>query len=380
MSNQEVKELLTKYQTGALSDQEKVALDTWYLNEFKKDKSTLTESELEDIAQQLKSKLPLKYPRSVNRRLWPQIAAAASILFICASIIYLFVYNNNENINSDNNISQNIIKPGKNKATLVLANGEKILLSSEQDGHLTNQQGVNISKTEDGKVIYTVSSIESDANTPVQHNTMVTANGEQYQLVLPDGTHVWLNAASSLTFPTQFKGNSRTVELNGEAYFEVAHNPNSPFKVLTKNQEIEVLGTHFNVNSYENESSTKTTLLEGKVKINPKGLTHPVILKPGEQAKLSANSLKIVQVDVAHCTAWKNGQFRFNGEHIGNVMRQLSRWYDIDVVFQGEVTNETFYGRVSRNMNLNEVLSVLERSKKVSFNFNGRRVIVSSKS
>ena len=313
MNKQQVKELLAKHQTGALSDEEKAALDTWYINESKKSKPKLTENEISTISQRLKSQLPLSYSTNQPRRLWQRIAAA-SILLLGSSLLYVLLVDKKENIDPKNLIAENQITPAKNSATLLLSNGQKIVLSDQQTGHLTDQLGVTISKTQDGKLIYSVNPFQGEQFALIAYNTLSTSKAEQYQLLLPDSSRVWLNAASSLTFPTRFKGNSRTVELTGEAYFEVAHHKNVPFRVITKEQEIEVLGTHFNVNSYDNENSVKTTLLEGKVKVNPRGLTPAVVLKPGEQAKLTAEQLNISQVDVAHATAWKDGLFRFNGE------------------------------------------------------------------
>lgn len=271
--------------------------------------------------------------------------------------------------------SKNVdIKPGGDRAILTLANGQQIVLDSASDGNLTEQGGVKVIKI-GGQLAYDV----TVPSTQVFYNTISTPRGGQYQLVLGDGSKVWLNAASSLRFPSAFIGKERTVELTGEGYFEIAHNPEMPFIVKVKEMNVAVLGTHFNINSYEDESSVKTTLLEGRVKVQEK--EKQLYLNPGQQAVLNPNDggLKVVySVDVEEVVAWKNGQFMFNSADIAAVMRQVSRWYDVEVVFKGNL-NETVSGELPRSENVSQLLKLLELTGKLNFEIDGKRIIVKPK-
>ncbi|MCR8556934.1 FecR domain-containing protein [Mucilaginibacter sp. BJC16-A38] len=295
---------------------------------------------------------------SRTRHLWPRIAAAASIIFILSFGGYLLVHRQQ----ATQTLAKIDIKPGHQQATLMLANGQKIVLTQGLKGRLAVQNQTVINATQN--------TITYDAKSADQfsYNTLTTARGEQspYPLVLADGTKVWLNAESSITFPTAFNGRERIVKLTGEAYFEVAHNAKQPFKVQTEKQTIEDIGTSFNVNAYADEASTRTTLVEGSVKVNGK------VLIPGQQS----DGITIKQVNPNNSIAWKNGEFRFDGNNIQTVMRQLARWYDIDVSYQGEITKEVFYAKLSRQRNISAALSVLERTKGIHFKIEGRRITV----
>ncbi|RZJ76387.1 MAG: FecR family protein, partial [Flavobacterium sp.] len=274
---------------------------------------------------------------------------------------------------------KNTIVPGSNNAVLTLANGNQISLNDKENGILASQSGVIITKNKDGQLQY---QIKADA--PAGINTISTPRGGQYQLILVDGTKVWLNAASSITFPTQFNGSERKVEIIGEAYFEVAKNAKKPFKVKSKNQIIEVLGTHFNVNTYDDEAADKTTLLEGSVSVNKiangKVQTNTSkILKPGQQSTVSANQSQILvaTADEDEAIAWKNGYFKFNKADIQSIMRQVSRWYNVDVEFKGEMNKDLFVGKINRSEHVEEVLNILERSK-INVAIKGRTIIISN--
>jgi ferric-dicitrate binding protein FerR (iron transport regulator) len=206
-------------------------------------------------------------------------------------------------------------------------------------------------------------------------NTIQTPRGGQYQVILPDGTKVWLNAASSLTYPTAFTGGDRAVQLRGEAYFEVAGNKEKPFKVMVGNMQVNVLGTHFNVMAYEDENAIQTTLLEGAVQVTNGGVSH--LLKPGQEGRLdrSSDAFRLLDVDADEAVAWKNGVFQFGGISIETVMRQIVRWYDVDVEYQGR-TNEHFRGTISRSANASEVFKMLELTGAVHFTIDGKKVIV----
>ncbi len=256
---------------------------------------------------------------------------------------------------------KNDVAPGGNKATLQLADGSTIILDSSNNGNIANQGQTKIIKI-DGQLAYNADGSSKE----ILYNTISTPRGGQYQLILADGSKVWLNAASSLHFPTSFIGKERKVTLTGEGYFEVAKNADMPFKVeIAGKGEVEVLGTHFNVNAYEDEATVKTTLLEGAIKVY-KG-TSQQLLNPGEQAVFNSalNADKITlnrNVDVAQVVAWKNGYFQFDNVNIQNIMRQMTRWYDVEVVYSGNVPVGHYVGKPSRNLNLSQILKIIEYS------------------
>lgn len=271
--------------------------------------------------------------------------------------------------------------PGGNKAVLTLADGSVVVLDAAQNGVLSQQGATSVQKTDDGKIAY--NSRES-GNDEVLYNTISTPKGGQYQMTLADGSKVWLNAASSLRFPVAFTGKERVVELTGEAYFEVAKNKSKPFKVNVAGvSEIEVLGTHFNINAYTDEAAVTTTLLEGKVKVSGTGnkAGNALLLAPGEQSQFYTNGelTKNNTADVEAVTAWKNGKFNFGEEaSIEMVMRQITRWYDLEVEYKGEVKG-SIGGSISRNVNASKVLEMLEMTGAVKFKMEGKKVIVMPK-
>jgi transmembrane sensor len=263
------------------------------------------------------------------------------------------------------------VSPGGDKATLTLADGSTIALDDAQNGTLAQQGGSKIIKL-DGKISYDPANRNFKE---IVYNTISTPKGGQYQLELPDGSKVWINAASSIHFPTSFTGKERRVEIEGEAYFEVAKNPNMPFIVTVNDAEVQVLGTHFNVNAYSDEDNVKTTLLEGSVKF-----VHGVntnMLTPGQQTQLETNGMiKVVSnVDVDEVVAWKNGMFDFKNAGIETVMRQLSRWYDVEIEYSGK-TDDLFFADMRRNIKLSDALKALELTGKVKFDIQGKKIIV----
>ncbi|NRF40162.1 FecR family protein [Pedobacter foliorum] len=267
--------------------------------------------------------------------------------------------------------------PGKNKAVLTLSNGNEVILDDTQSGRIANQGGVVISKLNDGQIAYSSAhSGQKSTSSADQLNTLTIPKGGQYQLTLPDGTLVYLNSASSLTYPTKFAGTDRKVTLSGEAYFEVAKNPKMPFIINVNNkQEIQVLGTHFNVEAYTDERVINTTLLEGSVKILYKN--KQAILKPGQVAINSMGTdLDIKPADIDEAMAWKNGLFIFNNENITTVMKKISRWYDVEVVFKGNMENVNFLGNYSRTKSLASLLKNIELMENVNISIEGRRITV----
>lgn len=264
------------------------------------------------------------------------------------------------------------VAPGSDKAILTLADGRKLLLNASATGKLADQGGAAINKTAEGMLVYETELMA--AGTKAVNNTVTVPRGGKWALTLSDGTKVWLNSASSITYPTTFDGPDRHVSITGEAYFEVAHNAKKPFKVSFNDQLVEVLGTHFNINAYDDEPSNQTTLIQGSVSIS-KG-KNTVILKPGEQASVTKNVIEVVKdADIERTLAWREGLFLFDRTELQNAMREISRWYDIDVVYQGDVKNDVFNGRISRHNKLSQILKVLELGD-VHFRVDGKKVIV----
>lgn len=311
-----------------------------------------------------------------KRKVFPFVRIAAAACFIglltLASIL-LFRSNPKKEIaetKSSNNVYKNDVLPGGDKAILKLADGSTIVLDEALNGALAKQGNTKVIKL-NGKLNYNASTGANE----VLYNTISTPRGGKYQIELPDGSQVWLNAASSLHFPTAFVGKERRVEITGEAYFEVAKNKAMPFIVSVNGAQVLVLGTHFNVMAYSDEASVKTTLLEGAVKFVKGNVTN--ILKPGQQSQLlkSGQVKVVVEVDVDEVVAWKNGMFNFQGEDIGTVVRQLARWYNVDVVYDRTI-DDLFYAKIPRSTKLSEVLRLLELTGKVHFEINGRKVTV----
>ncbi|WP_276500107.1 FecR family protein [Terrimonas pollutisoli] len=321
-------------------------------------------------------KAPVR-PISFFRRY--RMIAAAVIIIIAGAGLYLLLTNRTNDRRDIAKTIQNDVPPGSNKAVLTLADGSTIILDSAADGQLAQQGNAKISKTNEGQLAYNL--INEKPTTEVLYNTLATPRGGQYRLVLPDESKVWLNAASSIRYPTVFTGKERVVEITGEAYFEVEKNEKLPFivKIISPsgdNGEVRVLGTHFNINAYDDESLVRTTLLEGSVLIKKDAAM--ALLKPGEQAQLNnGSSVKVVKnVDLEEVVAWKNREFNFNGADIYAVMRQLSRWYDVDVIYQNKKIDVQFFFEIPRSSKLSDVLRILELAGKIKFQIEGKRVIV----
>jgi len=371
MQPKDAKELLKKYREGTATDAEKELLGDWVL--FGKLKNLdLTDDQLEQELNLLDEGMGLR--RSKVTRLWPRIAAAASILLALSFGGYLLLHKTKETKQTQS-FAQNRfhdIVPGGNKAVLTLDGGRRIVLTDAKNGKLAEQGNTIINKTQNGQVVYTAGAAARRAES-LTYNTIETPRGGQYELTLSDGTKVWLNAASSIKYPAAFTGNSRQVEITGEAYFEVAHNAAKPFRVVSNGQTVEVLGTHFNVNTYKDEPATRTTLLEGSVKVSDGN--GGAIIKPGEQAILKGNAISVVKTDVDDVVAWKNGLTTFENADIYGVMRQVSRWYNVKVVFEGEIPARHFSGAVSRSAGIGDVLKILELSK-IHFRVDGKTITV----
>jgi transmembrane sensor len=379
-------EILKKYRLGNATSEEINFLEAYYnLFEFNDD---IVHSENEDEYSFVKNAIKKevdrdiiqyqkKLPGSGLRSIWVKVAAAATILVFFSVAGYFLIKDRNEKYQA----SRANIAPGGNKAMLTLSNGKKIMLDDVAKGEIAQQSGVSITKTASGQIVY--NAIANKNGTSIQNrgevlqNTFSTPKGGQYQIVLPDGTTVFLNAASSLIYPTSFHGTERVVTLTGEAYFEVAKNKDMPFRVKSGIQTVEVLGTHFNINAYTDESAIKTTLLEGSVKVS--SAINSSLIVPGEQSvvnKAGNGTISKHNVNLEKETAWKNGVFSFENDDLKSIMRQVARWYDVDVVYEGNLPDERYFGEISRKSNLSEVFKILELNN-IKFDVEGKTVKVS---
>jgi transmembrane sensor len=307
------------------------------------------------------------------------LGVAAAVILSLSVALLLMQRPANQQLNSyANKTKKHDIVPGGNKAYLTLANGLKIILNDAKNGQLATAPGIKVSKTKDGMLVYHytgANNTDVPQNT-IEYNTITTPRGGQYQIVFVDGTKVWLNAQSSLKFPTTFTGNRRRVELTGEAYFEVAKNKQMPFDVTAKGINVEVLGTHFNVSAYDDDDDIQTTLLEGSVKVHSHD--KQALLIPGQQASYGNNTdnLNIKEVNVEDAIAWKNGYFVFKNDNIYTIMKKVSRWYDVDIEYQGLPAKTSFGGTMSRFENVSELLKTLEMTGTTHFKIQERRITV----
>jgi transmembrane sensor len=389
--------LIAKYLRKELTEQEQDQLEQWLQADtrnqelFKKlTDQTIIDSELETFETNNKDKawknivkktgFKSTTRKSAASKPWP--AYAAAIVLLIALGVTLTRYRNTPGEQKMTVKPQQDLLPGSNKAVLTLADGSKVILDDAKRGKIANQQNVIITKDQSGELVYQAAETSQTEDLPPVEknvmNTLATPRGGQYQIVLPDGTRVWLNSASSLKYPTTFAGNERRVELNGEAYFEVSKDPSKPFYVKTATQTVTVLGTHFNINSYADEIAAKTTLLEGSVRItgNTNGATAK--LKPGEQAVNTITTIDVKEnADIDEAVSWKNGKFLFRNTDLHTIMRQLSRWYDVDVEYQGNVAQKHYRGRISRNVPVSEIFQILKTSG-INFTIDGRKIIVRS--
>ncbi|MBX2922251.1 MAG: FecR domain-containing protein [Chitinophagaceae bacterium] len=353
-----------------------------------KDGSTLSNEDLlryEELADRALERHKFISPEPVpfvpGRRRWYGWAAAAACILLLLSVRIYFGKQRNviPAIAEADAPAPSVILPGQNGALLTLADGSTIVLDSSGSAEkISGQNGADI-VIQQGKLAYMTAGEHIDQ---IAYNTLSTPKGRQYHIQLHDGTKVWLNAASSIHYPTVFTGQDRVVEVTGEAYFEVAKDPSHPFKVkLNQQAEIEVIGTHFNVNAYSNEPAITTTLLEGSVRFSIKndalGRKNKV-LRPGEQTKLNNETLELTtssDVETARVIAWKDGLFDFNDAGLREAMQQLERWYDIEVTYEKNIPDIRFFGKMTKNITLNDLLLILEKSK-VHFQIDGRKIIV----
>jgi transmembrane sensor len=391
LEKEDFHKLLDKYIAGEASHEEEQRLLNFY-GSFNNPAESGLGKDMNDLSNKIFEKISENispdegYPKSaINFYYLKSISIAAMILLTITTGIYFY---SNRTIQKEEQFVEisvkNDILPGNNKAILTLADGSKISLDDAANGLLASQGNIAITKTESGEIIYEENHISKLKNVSDQsvNNTIQTPKGGKYQVRLPDGSKVWLNSASTLSYPTAFTGTERKVKLSGEAYFEIASNKKIPFRVESDGQIIEVLGTHFNINSYDDEDFTKTTLLEGSVrvilnsKLNVLGKTR--MLKPGEQSltNSSQSGIRIENADTEKAIAWKNGYFKFNNTPIQQIMREVERWYDVELVYEGNMPTDEFTGFISNEVNISAVLKILEQSGGVKFSVKGKRIKV----
>lgn len=375
--------LIDKYLAGNASEEEEQLLYDFF-NSFQ---STQTWDEKElGIKQQLEDKMLQRLHLAVAQsnknneakvtRLFAfrNIAAAITLAMLTCTGLYYWLAKpvKQQAIANNKRYVIHDILPGENKATLTLANGAVIELNNAKLGVVDNKGNAVVKKVKEGQLVYEAG--QTAQSTQIAYNTISTPRGGQYQVILPDGSKVCLDAASSLKFPTAFTGNERNVELTGQAYFEVSKNADKPFKVKVNNLEVRVLGTHFNVMAYNTEDFIKTTLLEGSVRLLSGGVSS--MLKPGQQGSLGRDGhINVAEVNTQEAVAWKNGFFEFNRDNIHNIMNQVTRWYNVDVTYEGKIPDDEFVGKIERNVKLSQLLHILQLSH-VHFRVEGRNIIV----
>lgn len=298
---------------------------------------------------------------------WRRLAIAASVLLFLSTGAYFLLHKPQQAQQVAKNQKQDI-DPGSNKATLTLANGQKIYLSKNSKGQLAVQGQTQI-QTQNGVITY-----DGKNDTLVAYNTLTTKRKEEFSLVLSDGTEVMLDAASSITYPVAFNGRERRVKITGQAYFKVVHNDRKPFVVEAKGQNIRDIGTEFNINAYDDEPVTRTTLVSGSIAVAYNNETRTV--KPGQEADLANNKLSVRTGNIDEATAWKNHLFHFTGMSLQAVMRQFSRWYDVDVIYRGDIPDHAFAGEIPRDVKASEVFDALS-GYGLQFQIDGKQVIIS---
>lgn len=305
---------------------------------------------------------------------------AAALFLLCTSVGLVLYFFQSNNADSHAGSSTNLVKTeidkesDSNHVTLKLSNGKQLVLDQTVVGKVAEESNIVITKNNDGQLVYDVGKV--DVSSELAFNTINTPVGSHYQVILSDGTKVWLNAKSSLKFPAAFKGSQRQVELSGEGYFEVAHRKNQPFFLTAKGMTVQVLGTHFNVSAYYDDNKVTASLLEGAINASYK--TETFLLRPGQQALLRGNigTFNKQSFDTDEVMDWKNGYFIFRSEPIDEIMKKISRWYNIQVEYQGKSTKEAFGGKYLKSNSLKELLSSLELTGAVKFKVQGRRVTV----
>lgn len=394
MKKRQFIQILRKYGQGSATAEEQKFIESYY-NLFEgesRQESVLGKEVRERLKKDMLNEIWEKIVEEEERTIYhgkvkklfqpAKIAAVVLILLGIGSVIYII---GRQRFSHQKVVAENVeqrskdeIQPGGNKALLTLANGRTIILDSAINGPLTRQGNTNVVKINNGLLKYSKQlAVGSGSQLAMQYNTIATPRGGKYEVVLPDGSKAWLNAASSLRFPVAFTGKTRTITISGEVYFEIATQTQKPFIVKTDNMEVQVLGTHFDVNAYKDEKTIRTTLSEGSVRISDRG--DALILKPGDQVRLNreTGNMKAVPVNVEEAMAWKNDLFYFNNTNIKEIMKQVARWYDVKIEYKTpHLKDKNFSGIVSRYSEVNALLERLELTGTVHFKIEGRMIVV----
>ncbi|WP_158994114.1 FecR family protein [Mucilaginibacter sp. L196] len=375
MQVEKLQDLVKKYLNNTASIKERKLLSDWYNNQNNENTEWIAETDDEEDL--LKAEM-LNYIQQHTgsktgkvHRLWPRVAAAASIILFISLGAY-FVVHKNHSIQSTSENKIVDVGPGSNKATLK-TQGKEIILDNAKNGTIINHGNVSVNKKSGGEISY--AAIAEAENYKVVYDTITVPRGGTFNVTLSDGTKMWLNAATTVRYPEKFSGTERKVELlTGEAYFEVIHNAKMPFRVLCNDQLVEDIGTHFNIKAYKDELVVKTTLVEGRIKVSADGINK--VINPGQQTILTNNQINIVPVDVEEETAWKNGDFQFDNEDVRSVMKELARWYVVDIKYEGNFHNVHYSGLIPRSSNISAVLRMLKETGNTNFKLDGKTVIV----
>lgn len=382
MSKKYILELVEKITAGVATDEEIIRFNQWYQS-FQEAGSQWPESELGD-----KKRIESLLLRSIDQRintgpvnknttvfqLRRMAVAVLALILVGGGIYWYFVGQKYAGVPAELVIS-NDVEPGAEKAVLTLGDGSTIVLDEAHKGLIAREGDMAVQKTTDGSIVYLEGAHSTPEEGHVVFNTISTPRGGQYKVILPDQTTVWLNAASSIRFPTRFTGSSRPVEITGEVYFEVTHQDAQPFLVQSAGQTVKVLGTEFNVKAYGDEKVIRTTLVAGSIQVET--ASDQIKIEPGQQAVLhESTQLSVASVDTDQVTAWKNGIFQFWNTDLKEIMRQLSRWYDVEVVYLNERDDISFTGFISRDVTISNVLQMLEEAGNIKFGLEGREVMV----
>jgi len=378
MTEQEIKALIEQYISGRCSPEESAFLERWYADELQKRIAEIDRSDFHAVKDEIWGRIVDERTevakRNITWRVWAAVVAGLLIGFFA-----IYQTQQNEPIykvsEEKTAINTPQVLPGGNKAILTTGDGKQIVLTDEEDGVIEQGNGFVIRKEEDGLVSFKIAGHSDDAAS--LHNTIETPKGGIYQVILPDGSKAWLNSASSISFPSNFSKSERKVSIKGEVYFEVAQDVSRPFRVEASQQQIEVLGTKFNINAYADEPDVRTALIEGSVSVQ--GAEQKHILKPGFEMVTHKNGKdKVGKADVEAIMAWKEGVFQFDRVELSVLMRQLARWYDIEIVYEGAYPKDEFVGKIKRNEDIQKVLDIL-RYGNIDVTLEGRKLMVGQK-
>lgn len=381
MKKQDIKQLLEKISADQYTPEEEAMAKYWLHRLNQNNPSDLSDEDLDQARDAMWQSIQAsKIPKSYHtKQIWLRVSAAACLVFGLA-VGGFFVFHNKQVVHSYTaKTTKQELLPGSNGAILTLANGKKLVLEQTKAGVIIQQNGINLRKAGDSLLVYKADGTNAPSAGIIEYNILETPRGKQYSVMLPDGSKAWLNAGSSLKYPTAFAGNERLVELRGEAYFQVVHNSKMPFRVKTDKQVIEDIGTQFNVNAYVDEKVIQTTLVEGSVKVMQTGLNGFKILKPGQKSSNDGTAITVSGVNTDAETAWKDGLFMFDNTDIHDVMKQIKRWYNAEIIYDDEPIDAFFTGVLPRSSDLQTVLSMLASTRRVEFNIKGNLITVHKK-